>query len=95
MSTTGLNVCVGIDAGSKTSKLAYDSKIISELEGFNALELREEAEIYFDEPVFSCVISVPDNFSHKQKYDTVFHTKKSGFNNVNIITKSEALKNEI
>ncbi|MBR0079285.1 MAG: Hsp70 family protein [Synergistaceae bacterium] len=91
MSITDLNVCVGIDYGSKTSKISYDSEIISVNENFDALELREEAEIYFDEPVFSCVIAIPENFTYKQKDDTIFLSKKSGFKNVNIISKNEAI----
>ena len=86
-----LNVCVGIDAGSNTSKLAYDSKLIAELENFDLLKLREEAEIYFDEPIFSCVVAVPDNYSRRQNDDVVFSAKKADFKNVTIITAHEAI----
>ncbi len=98
MGIMGLNVCVGIDAGTNSSKVAYfdvnenSTKIIAELENFNLLALREEAEIYFDEPIFSCVISVSDNFSRRQKDDVIFSAKKSGFKNVNLITSHEAVK---
>ena len=95
MGITGLNVCVGIDKGSHSSKIAvFDegkAKIIAELENFDLLALREEAEIYFDEPVFSCVIAVPDNFSRRQKDDVIFNSKKSGFKNVTLITAHEAI----
>ena len=86
-----LNVCVGIDAGSNTSKLAYDSKLIAELKNFDLLKLREESEIYFDEPVFSCVVALPDSYSRRQRDDVIFSAKKSGFKNVNIITAHEAI----
>ena len=91
MSITNLNVCVGIDAGSNTSKLAYDSKLIAELENFDALKLREEAEIYFDEPIFSCVIAVPESYNRRQCDDVIYNAKKSGFKNVTIITAHEAI----
>ena len=55
------------------------------------LKLREEAEIYFDEPVFSCIIAVPDSYTSRQKSDVVFKAKKSGFKNVDIITAHEAI----
>lgn len=94
MGITGLNVCVGIDKGTNSSKIAvFDegkAKIIAELENFDLLALREEAEIYFDEPVFSCVIAVPDNFSRRQKDDVIFNAKKSGFKNVTLTTSHEA-----
>ena len=95
MGITGLNVCVGIDKGTNSSKVAMfdegSAKIIAELENFNPLLLREGAEIYFDEPIFSCVIAVPDNFSRRQKDDVIFNSKKSGFKNVTLITAHEAI----
>ena len=91
MAITGLNACVGIDLGSKISKLSYDSKLIAEIQGFNPLELREEAEIYFDEPVFSCVVAIPEDFNYRQKDDVTYSSKKSGFTKINIISKSEAV----
>ena len=46
-----VNVNVGIDAGSVCSKLAYSDKlgtrILADAEGFDAVLLREEAEIFF------------------------------------------------
>lgn len=85
MKTQGF--CVGIDLGSSCSKIAHGSKIIAQLEGFDLLKLREESEIFFDEPVFSCVIAIPENFSR----DTVkINAKNSGFRDVKIITAHEA-----
>lgn len=96
MSTTGLNVCVGIDAGSNTSKIAYSdsagTKLIAELDGFDINALREEAEVYFDEPVFSCIIAIPDNFNRRQRDEIVIKAKNSGFKNVEIISSHEAEK---
>ena len=52
----GLNVCAGIDAGSSCSKLAYSdnlgTRILARSDGQDFMTLREEAEIFFDEPVF-------------------------------------------
>lgn len=92
----GLNVCVGIDAGSKISKLAYSdnlsTRIIAALEGFDINALREEAEVFFDEPVFSCVITVPETFSRRQREDVMFSAKSKGFSGeVKIISAHEAM----
>ena len=77
-----LHVYVGIDAGTKTSKLAYSdnisTRIIASPEGFDINALREEAEIFFDEPVFSCVIAIPENFSRRQREDILFSAKSNG-----------------
>lgn len=57
----GLSVCVGLDAGKYESKLAYSdglsTRVIAALSGFDPNALREEAEAFFDEPVFSCVVA--------------------------------------
>ena len=95
MPTAGLNVSVGIDAGSHTSKLAGDGKVIASFSGFDLLKLREEAEIYFDEPVFSCVIAVPDSFGIGQRGELNFTAKKSGFKNIEIIQQREAVSNAL
>lgn len=95
MSMTGLNVNAGIDAGSHTSKLTHDDKIIAYLEGFDLLKLREAAEVFFDEPVFSCVIALPDDFTRKQRDDIAFDAKKAGFKNVNLITAHEAMSKAV
>lgn len=91
----GLNVCVGIDAGTKTSKLGYSdnisTRIIASLEGFDINALREEAEIFFDEPVFSCVIAIPENYSRRQREDILFSAKSNGFTETEIITCYEAM----
>lgn len=80
-----LNVCVGIDAGSYESKLAYSdelsTRIIARVPGFDLNALREEAEAFFDEPIFSCVAAV--NMRAK--------TKDTGFTNIDEITQSEAI----
>ena len=95
MSMTNLNANVGIDLGSNTSKIAHNNKIIAAIDGFNILFLREEAEIYFDEPVFSCVVAVPDSFTNRQREDLIFNAKKSGFKYINLITSSEAMINAL
>lgn len=92
---TDLNVNVGIDAGSHTSKIAYDDKKIAGLEGFDLLKLREESEVFFDEPVFSCVIALPDAFTRKQRDDIIFDAKKSGFKKIDVITSHEAIINAL
>ena len=91
MSITFLNADAGIDLGSHTSKLACENKFAANIEGSNLLTIREEAEIFFDEPVFSCVIAVPDFFSRRQRDEIIFSAKKSGFKNVEIITAHEAM----
>ena len=91
MSITFLNANAGIDLGSHTSKLACEDKFIAYIEGSNLLTIREEAEIFFDEPVFSCVIAVPDFFNRRQRDDIIFNAKKSGFKNIEIITAHEAM----
>lgn len=82
----GLNVCVGIDAGSSCSKLGYSdnlsTRIIARPEGFDLLRLREEAEIFFDDPVYSCVVASRDGD---------IRAENSGFRDVNIITQHEAM----
>ena len=80
-----LSVCVGIDAGNYESKLAYSdglgTRIIARLDGFDLRSLREEAETYFDEPVFSCVVA---SNSHVR-------SENSGFSDVHVIAQSEAV----
>lgn len=91
MSMTDLNASVGIDAGSHTSKISYGGKKIAGLEGFNLLKLREESEVFFDEPVFSCVIALPESLTGKQHGDIIFDAKKSGFKKIDLITSHEAM----
>ena len=83
-----LNVCVGIDAGNYESKLAYSdglgTRIIARLDGFDLNNLREESEVFFDEPVFSCVVAVPENIK-------INDYESSGFTNIKIISHQEAL----
>lgn len=90
-----VNICVGIDAGTYKSKLAYSdnlsTRIIARLEGFNADILREEAEIFFDEPVFSCVVALPESLSQRERDTISVKTKFAGFRDVNIINKYEAV----
>ena len=95
----GLHVCVGIDAGTKTSKLGYSdnisTRIIAMPEGFDINALREEAEIFLDEPVFSCVIAIPENYSRRQREDILFSAKSNGFTDIELITAHEAMCLEI
>ena len=93
MSTAFSSVSVGIDIGSHTSKIAAEEKIIAALPSGDLLKLREEAEIYFDEPVFSCVIAVPDSFTSREKEALTFDAKKSGFKHTEIISSCEAVFN--
>ena len=90
-----LNANVGIDAGNHTSKLAYNNKFIASIPKFNLIELREQAEIFFDEPVFSCVIALPDFYSKRQRDDVIFNAKKSGFKDIQIISAHEAMINAL
>lgn len=88
----GLNVCVGIDAGTDTSKLGYadslGTRIIARLEEFDPLMLREESEIFFDEPVFYCIVAVN---SGGRKEDIRKKVLSSGFTDTSIITSHEAM----
>ena len=89
------NINVGIEAGSSVSKLAYSdnlsSRVIARFEGFDLLVLREEAEAFFDDMIFSCVIAVPESFNQIQRENIITQAKNSGFQNINIITAYEAL----
>ncbi len=95
MTMANLNVCVGIDAGSSSSKLAFSddkgTRLIGSTGGFDALTLREAAEVFFDEPVFSCVIAVPENFTRRQRDDVNAASKRAGFRDADIITAYEAM----
>ncbi len=93
----GSNVCVGIDAGTKSSKLGYSdslsTRIIASPDGFDINALREEAEVFFDEPVFSCVIAIPESFSRRQREDIMFNAKSKGFSgDTELITSHEAMR---
>ena len=87
----GLNV-YALDAGTDTSKLGYSdslsTRIIARLEGFDPVALREAAEIFCDEPVYSCVIAVNPGVRHD-----VIRSKalSSGFTEAAIITTHEAI----
>ncbi|MBQ6113003.1 MAG: hypothetical protein IJL10_01945, partial [Synergistaceae bacterium] len=89
------NVNVGIDAGSVCSKLAYSDKlgtrILADAEGFDAVSLREEAEIFFDEPVYSCVIAVNEAMNSRQRDKLRTSAILSGFRDVEIIGSDEAI----
>lgn len=94
------HVCVGIDAGTRASKLGYSdslsTRIIAGLEGFDINALREEAEMFFDEPVFSCIIAVPETLSRKQREDVMFSAKANGFSGeVEIITAHDAIRSTL
>lgn len=95
MTAGGLNVCVGIDAGSSCSKLAYSdnlgTRILARSDGYDFMTLREEAEIFFDEPVFACVIAVNDDMTSRQKEALRVKAVSSGFRDVNIIGQHEAV----
>ena len=87
----GLNV-YAIDAGTDTSKLGYSdnlsTRIIARLDGFDPLSLREEAEIFCDEPVFSCVAAVNPGTHHENIRAKIL---ASGFTEAEIIPAHEAL----
>ena len=83
-----LSVCAGIDAGSYESKAAYSdglgTRIIARLEGFDLTALREEVEAFCEEPVFSCVVALPDDGKRVRAEGT-------GFTEVYEIPQSEAI----
>ena len=95
MTAAGLNVCAGIDAGSSCSKLAYSdnlgTRLIARSDGTDFLTLREEAEIFFGEPVFSCVIALHDDMTSRQREAIRRKAETSGFRDVNIIGEYEAV----
>ena len=85
-----LSVCVGLDAGKYESKLAYSdalsTRVIAGLSGFDPNALREEAEAFFGEPVFSCVAA------YSGRGDDVRRRALScGFTEVEIIPAHEAV----
>lgn len=95
MTIAGLNVCVGIDAGSSCSKLAYSdslsTRIIAAVNGADFLTLREDAEIFFDEPVFSCVVAVNDGMPSRQMSTLKADAMRAGFSGVEMIGSYEAV----
>ena len=95
MAAAGLNVCAGIDAGQAFSKIAYSdnlgTRVIASAEGYDFLTLREEAEIFFDEPVFSCVIAVKDGMASRQRMKLKSDAEAAGFTNVEMIGGCEAV----
>ena len=95
MTATNLCVCAGIDAGSYCSKLGYSdnlgTRILARSDGADFMTLREEAEIFFDEPVFSCVIAVKDDISRRQNETVRLKAINAGFRDVNIIGQFEAV----
>lgn len=99
MTTAGSNVNVGIDAGSSASKLAYSdylsTRVLARLEGFDVLALREEAEAFFDDMIFACVIAIPENFTSRQRDEVSVKAKFAGFRDVNIISAYEAMNWEL
>lgn len=90
-----LNVCAGIDAGKSVVKLGYaddlGTRIIARSESSDMNEIREEAEIFFDAPVFSCVIAAPESYSSKQKRELILNANAAGFRDVSIISSYEAI----
>lgn len=95
MLTENLNASAGIDPGSHSSKIACSDsngeKIIDTLKNFNLIELREAAEIFFDEPVFSCVVAMPSGYTNRQRDEIIFLGRKAGFKNLNVISSNEAI----
>lgn len=87
--TESLSAYVGIDAGSSCSKLGYSdnlsTRVIARLDGFDATALREESEIFFDEPVYSCVIAANPGVNLRASAEL------SGFRDIEIITSHEAI----
>jgi len=81
-------VCAGIDAGTYESRAAYSdglgTRIIAGVAGFDLTALREEVEAFFEEPVFSCVVAVPDEGKRVRAEGT-------GFTEVCEIPQSEAV----
>ena len=95
MADSNVLISIGIDAGSKVSKAAYSdssgTRIIARLEGFDVNALREESEIKLDDIITSCVIALPDNYTKRQNEDIINNAKRSGFDEVNIISEYEAM----
>ncbi len=95
MTAAGLNVCAGIDAGSSCSKLAYSdnlgTRVLARTDGLDFLTLREEAEIFFDEPVYSCVVAVNDEMKKRQREAVRLKAVNAGFRDVDIIGRNEAV----
>lgn len=95
MAALNLNASVGIDAGSVSSKLAYSdtlgTRILANVGGFDAVSLREEAEIFFDEPVYSCVVAVNETMNSRQREKLRTSAILSGFRDVEIIGSNEAI----
>lgn len=89
------NVYAGIDAGTASSKLAYSdnlsTRIIARADGSDFITLREEAEIFFDEPLFSCVIAVNDSLTQRQLDTLKAKAVSSGFRNVDFIGQFQAM----
>ena len=95
MADSNVSNSIGIDAGSKTSKAAYSdssgTRIVAKLEGFDVNALREESEIKLDDIITSCVIALPDDFTKRQHEDILTAAKRSGFDNIDLISEYEAM----
>ncbi|MBQ6773125.1 MAG: Hsp70 family protein [Synergistaceae bacterium] len=95
MADSNVFISIGIDAGSKTSKAAYSdsngTRIIARLEGFDVNVLREESEIKLDDIITSCVIALPDDYNKRQHEDILNTAKRSGFENIDLISEYEAM----
>ncbi|MBR4196681.1 MAG: hypothetical protein IKQ95_08235 [Synergistaceae bacterium] len=95
MTAPGLSVFAGIDAGSSCSKLAYSdnlgTRVLSRADGADFMTLREDAEIFFGEPVYSCVVAVHDDMPRRQRETLRSKAVSAGFRDVNIIGQYEAL----
>ena len=96
MAAAGLNACAGIDAGQAFSKIAYSdnlsTRVIASAEGFDFMTLREEAEIFFDEPLFSCVIAAGAGMTSRRLGTLRADAVSAGFRDVEIIDASEAVR---
>ena len=95
MADSNVSISIGIDAGSKTSKAAYSdssgTRIAAKLEGFDVNALREESEIKLDGIITSCVIALPDDYTKRQHEDIFNTAKRSGFENIDLISEYEAM----
>lgn len=85
------DIYIAIDAGSYSAKIAGENKFIASVPGRDLLKIREESEIFFDEPIFSCVAALPGDFDRRQRENFIFEAKRAGFKNIEIISSHDAM----
>ncbi len=93
------HLTIGIDAGNFRLRAAYvnpknsRAEVICACENF--LELRENCEIFFNDFVDSCVLSLSENLHKLERDKFLLSAKTSGFDSVKVIDPDDAIISSI